>query len=134
VLCLLIRNNPRGDQAAYRTTFKFRRPVHRCEKAINARHRNILQFLFAALPTLEALRRLQRLRISTPRFLEPAARSVGICVQQMCASQPPYGRGTLTQLPCAQGTEIGSKGSIVFRRILTITTIWGICSSLDSQP
>jgi hypothetical protein len=26
------------------------------------------------------------------------------------------------------------KGSLVFREILTITTIWGICSSLDSQP
>jgi hypothetical protein len=39
-----------------------------------------------------------------------------------------------TGFVCAQGTGIGSKGSIVFRRILTITTIWGICSSLDSQP
>jgi hypothetical protein len=36
--------------------------------------------------------------------------------------------------PCAQGIRVGSKGSIVFRRILTFTTIWGICSSLDSQP
>jgi hypothetical protein len=26
------------------------------------------------------------------------------------------------------------KGSIVFRELLTITTIWGICSSFDSQP
>ena len=29
---------------------------------------------------------------------------------------------------------MGSKGSIVFRELLAITTIWGICSSLDSQP
>ena len=36
--------------------------------------------------------------------------------------------------PCAQGSLVASKGSIVFREILTITTIWGICSSLDSQP
>jgi len=40
----------------------------------------------------------------------------------------------LTGLQCAQGIGIGSNGSIAFRRILTITTIWGICSSLDSQP
>lgn len=33
--------------------------------------------------------------------------------------------GMLTRLRCAQGTGIGSKGSLVFRRILTITTIWG---------
>jgi hypothetical protein len=35
---------------------------------------------------------------------------------------------------CRRGTGIGSKGSIGFCQILTITTIWGICSSLDSQP
>jgi hypothetical protein len=35
---------------------------------------------------------------------------------------------------CTQGTGIGSKGSIIFRGILKITTIWGICSSLDSLP
>jgi hypothetical protein len=36
--------------------------------------------------------------------------------------------------PCTQGTGIGSKGSMAFHRILIKTIIWGICSSLDSQP
>ncbi len=34
--------------------------------------------------------------------------------------------------PCAQGTRVGSKASIVFCEILTFTRIWGICSSLDT--
>ncbi len=35
---------------------------------------------------------------------------------------------------CAQGSEVGSIRSIPFRAFLTFTTIWGTCSSLDSQP
>jgi hypothetical protein len=34
---------------------------------------------------------------------------------------------------CHGRTVIGSKLSIVFRQLLTFT-IWGICSSLDSNP
>lgn len=48
--------------------------------------------------------------------------------------QCPTRRGTFEGRLCAQGTGIGSKGSIVFRQILTLKTIWGICSSLDRQP
>ena len=56
-------------------------------------------------------------------------------MQQVCASQVPRGPEMLTRrAQCAQGTGIGSDGSIAFRGILTITTLWGICSSLDSQP
>jgi hypothetical protein len=35
---------------------------------------------------------------------------------------------------CVSRSIIDSKVSIVFRQLLTFTTIWGICSSLDSNP
>src|SRR5471030_372533 len=36
--------------------------------------------------------------------------------------------------PCAQGTRVGSKGSIAFREFLTFTTIWGFCFRSKSNP
>ena len=54
--------------------FKFRRTIHSCEKAIDARHRNILQFRFAALPALEDRQRCSTFGLtSQPRHLGAAA-------------------------------------------------------------
>jgi hypothetical protein len=68
------------------------------------------------------------------RLLALGARSIGICVQPVCASQAPRRSGMLTRLRCAQGSLVASKDSIAFREILIFTTNREICFRSNRNP
>jgi hypothetical protein len=75
-----------------------------------------------------------RAALLTLRFLAPVARSAGFVCGKCARANHRVGPAISTRLRCAQGSLVAFKGSIRFREILRITTIWGICFRSNSNP